>query len=216
MKKYRLIIADDHKMFLDGLLSILDIKKEYSIEITANTGKNVMKYLDINNSKEPIDLVITDINMPDVNGIELNKYIKTKHPNVKTLVVSMLHDTTTVQTLTQDRVDGYVPKNAEKHELLKAIDSILHGEKYFSQSIKDVYLKGMFSNEQSVAASLSKREKEVLKLIAQEHTTQEIADILFLSKHTIESYRKNLISKLEVRNLAGLTKYAIKLGLLDE
>lgn len=215
MKKYRLIIADDHKMFLDGLLSILDSKKEYTVVVTANSGKNVMKYLDINNSKEPIDLVITDINMPDVNGIELNTFIKTNHPNVKTLVVSMLHDITTVQTLTKDQVDGYVPKNAEKEELLKAIESVLKGEKYFSQSIKDVYLKGMFSNEQSLVASLSKREKEVLKLIAEEHTTQEIADILFLSKHTIESYRKNLLSKLEVRNLAGLTKYAIKLGLLD-
>ncbi len=216
MKKYRIIIADDHKMFLDGLLSILGAKKEYDIILTAYSGKNVAKYLDINNAEEPIDLVITDVNMPDLNGIELNKHIKVKHPKTKTLVVSMLHDAMTVQTLTKDNVDGYVPKNAEKDELLEAIESILKGDKYFSQSIKDVYLKGMFSNEQSLIESLSKREKEVLKLIAEEYTTQEIADKLFLSKHTIESYRKNLISKLDVRNLAGLTKYAIKLGLLEE
>ena len=216
MKNYKLIIADDHKMILDGLLSILASKEEYNIVLTANSGKNVIKYLDINNSEEAIDLVITDVNMPDINGIELNKHIKTKHPKTKTLVVSMLHDTTTVQTLTKDNVDGYIPKNAEKQELLEAIEKILKGDKYFSQSIKDVYLKGMFSNEKSLIESLSKREKEVLKLIAEEYTTQEIADKLFLSKHTIESYRKNLISKLEVRNLAGLTKYAIKLGLLEE
>ena len=216
MTKHRLIIADDHKMFLDGLLSILSQKEEFEIVLTANNGKNVAKYLDINNDKEPIDLVITDVNMPDLNGIALNRHIKKLHPKTKTLVVSMLHDSVTVQTLTKDNVDGYVPKNAEKGELLEAIETILKGDKYFSQSIKDVYLKGMFSNEQSMMDSLSKREKEVLKLIAQEHTTQEIADTLFLSKHTIESYRKNLISKLEVRNLAGLTKYAIKLGLLDE
>ncbi|MFD2585364.1 response regulator [Croceitalea marina] len=216
MKKYRLIIADDHKMFLDGLLSILSAKKEYDIILTANSGKNVAKYLDINNAEEPIDLVITDVNMPDLNGIALNQHIKVKHPKTKTLVVSMLHDSMTVQTLTKDNVDGYVPKNAEKDELLEAIESILKGDKYFSQSIKDVYLKGMFSNEQSLIESLSKREKEVLKLIAEEYTTQEIADKLFLSKHTIESYRKNLISKLDVRNLAGLTRYAIKLGLLEE
>jgi len=216
VKKYRLIIADDHKMFLDGLLSILSSKKQYEIVLTANSGKNVAKYLDINNEQEFIDLVITDVNMPDLNGVELNKHIKNKHPKTKTLVVSMLHDSMTVQTLTKDNVDGYVPKNAEKEELLEAIESILKGEKYFSQSIKEVYLRGMFSNEKSLIDSLSKREKEVLKLIAEEHTTQEIADTLFLSKHTIESYRKNLISKLEVRNLAGLTKYAIKLGLLNE
>lgn len=216
MTTYKLIIADDHKMFLDGLLSILKDKKQYEIVLTANTGKNVAKYLDINNSTEAIDLVITDVNMPELNGIELNRHIKSQHKNVKTLVVSMLHDATTVQTLTKDNVDGYVPKNAEKAELLIAIETILKGKKYFSQTIKDVYLKGMFSNEQSLMESLSKREKEVLKLIAEEFTTQEIADKLFLSKHTIESYRKNLISKLEVRNLAGLTKYAIKMGLLEE
>ena len=216
MTTYKLIIADDHKMFLDGLLSILKDKKQFEIALTANTGKNVAKYLDINNSTEAIDLVITDVNMPELNGIELNRHIKSQHKNVKTLVVSMLHDATTVQTLTKDNVDGYVPKNAEKAELLTAIETILKGEKYFSQTIKDVYLKGMFSNEQSLTESLSKREKEVLKLIAEEFTTQEIADKLFLSKHTIESYRKNLISKLEVRNLAGLTKYAIKMGLLEE
>lgn len=214
MKIYKLIIADDHKMFLDGLLSILEHKEDYQIILTANSGKNVAKYLDIN-TDEAIDLVITDVNMPELNGVELNKHIKAKHPNVKTLVVSMLHDAVTVQALTKDNVDGYVPKNAEKEELITAIETILNGEKYFSQSIKDVYLKGMFSNEQTLMESLSKREKEVLTLIAEEFTTQEIADKLFLSKHTIESYRKNLISKLEVRNLAGLTKYAIKLGLLN-
>ncbi len=216
MKTYNLIIADDHKMFLDGLLSILAAKTQYHIILTANNGKNVAKYLDINNGKEPIDLVITDVNMPEFDGIALNKHIKTNHKNIKTLVVSMRHDGQTIQTLTKDNVDGYVPKNAEKEELLRAIASVLNGEKYFSQSIKEVYLKGMFSNEQSLAATLSKREKEVLKLIAQEFTTQEIADTLFLSKHTIESYRKNLISKLEVRNLAGLTRYALKMGLVEE
>ena len=127
----------------------------------------------------------------------------------------MLHDVQTVRTLTQDNVDGYLPKNAPKEELLKAIETILGGEKYFAQTIKDAYLKGMTMQDSAPEQSLSKREKEVLRLIAMEQTTQEIADQLFLSKHTIESYRKNLISKLGVRNLAGLTKYAIKLGLID-
>jgi DNA-binding NarL/FixJ family response regulator len=216
MKNYRLIIADDHKMFLDGLSSILSTKSEYDIVLAVDRGHKVAKYLDINNSTDPVDLVITDVNMPDYTGIDLNKHIKENHPQVRTLVVSMLHDANTIQTLTKDNVNGYVPKNAEKDELLLAIESILNGKKYFSQSIKEVYLKGMYDSEHSLEASLSKREKEVLKLIAQEYTTPEIAEELFLSKHTIESYRKNLISKLGVRNLAGLTKYAIKLGLLDE
>ena len=210
----RLIIVDDHKMFLDGLLSIIANESDFQIVMTANSGENVIKFVD-NTKGENIDLIITDISMPDVTGIELNKHIKSNYPNIKTLVVSMLHDSKTIHTLTEDNVDGYVPKNAEKTELLLAIKTILKGEKYFSESIKQAYMNSMFNKEKDVITALTNREKEVLKLIAEEFTTQEIADQLFLSKHTIEGYRKNLISKLEVRNLAGLTKYAIKLGLLD-
>nr|WP_298996789.1 response regulator transcription factor [uncultured Allomuricauda sp.] len=213
-RKAKIIVVDDHKMFLDGLTSILGTQPNLEIVMTAKNGLNVEKYLKIN-SDDGIDLVIMDLSMPDYDGITLNKYIKTHNQNTKTLVVSMLHDVRTVQTLTQDKVDGYLPKNAPKEELLKAIHEILEGRNYFSQTIKDTYLKGMTSQETEPEKSLSKREKEVLRLIAMERTTQEIADELFLSKHTIESYRKNLISKLGVRNLAGLTKYAIKLGLIE-
>ncbi len=212
--KYNLIIADDHKMFLDGLLSILSVKEEYNILFTANTGKNVVKYVTINPT-DKIDLIITDISMPEVDGITLNKLVKEVNPNIKVLVVSMHIDTAMIDTLIKNNVDGYIPKNAKKEELLKAIETILKGEKYFSDIIKDAYMKSVFNKEKETISALTKREKEVLKLIAEEHTTQEIADMLFLSKHTIESYRKNLISKLNVRNLAGLTKYAIKLGLVD-
>jgi len=211
---YNLIIADDHKMFLDGLLSILSNQKEYHILMTANSGKNVIKYVTINDTAK-IDLIITDISMPEVDGIFLNKTVKEIHPNIKVLVVSMHMDTAMIDTLIKADVDGYIPKNAEKEEFLKAIDTILKGEKYFSNSIKEAYMNSVFNAKKETLQTLTGREKEVLRLIAQEHTTQEIADILFLSKHTIESYRKNLISKLNVRNLAGLTKYAIKLGLVD-
>ncbi len=212
--KYNIIIADDHKMFLDGVLSILSTKDEYNILMTASSGKNVIKYVEIN-STEKIDLIITDISMPEVDGITLNNSVKQTNPNIKVLVVSMHIDTAMIDTLIKNDVDGYVPKNAEKEELLTAIKTILKGEKYFSNIIKEAYMKSVFTKEKEKLQELTQREKEVLKLIALEHTTQEIADQLFLSKHTIESYRKNLISKLNVRNLAGLTKYAIKLGLVD-
>jgi len=211
---YNIIIADDHKMFLDGILSILSTKDEYNILLTANSGKNILKYVSIN-SAEKIDLIITDISMPEVDGITLNNELKQSNPNIKVLVVSMHIDTGMIDTLIKNDVDGYVPKNAEKEEFLKAISTILNGEKYFSSIIKDAYMNSVFTKEKDTLQALTQREKDVLRLIALEHTTQEIADQLFLSKHTIESYRKNLISKLNVRNLAGLTKYAIKLGLVD-
>lgn len=210
---FSLIIADDHSMFLDGLKSILAEEKDINIELTAKTGEQVIKYLRINTAKN-IDLVITDINMPEMDGIALNAAIKKEFPKVKTLVVSMLEDAKKIKILTEANVNGYLSKNAEKQELLKAIKTILDGKNYFAPRIKQILMEAMFAEKSKPEIVLTKREKEVLKRIAQEYTTQEIADQLFLSKHTIESYRKNLISKLQVRNLAGLTRYAVEQGLL--
>ncbi len=211
---YNLIIADDHKMFIDGLMSILQDAPEFSVTTTAKNGAQVVKYLDIN-GVDDLHLLITDLTMPEMDGIELNRIVKEKYPKLKTLVVSMHIDGGMIDKLIRNNVDGYVPKNAEKDELLEAIRTIVKGEKYFSAEIKKAYTDAMFENKKAEVVSLTAREKEVLKLIAEENTTQEIADILFLSKHTIESYRKNLISKLQVKNLAGLTKHALKMGLLD-
>ncbi len=211
---YNLIIADDHKMFIDGLMSILQDAPEFSVTTTAKNGAQVVKYLDIN-GVDDLHLLITDLTMPEMDGIELNRIVKEKYPKLKTLVVSMHIDGGMIDKLIRNNVDGYVPKNAEKDELLEAIRTIVKGEKYFSAEIKKAYTDAMFENKKAEEVSLTAREKEVLKLIAEENTTQEIADILFLSKHTIESYRKNLISKLQVKNLAGLTKHALKMGLLD-
>tara|TARA_R110000868_G_scaffold395600_2_gene667396 strand:+ start:1392 stop:2036 length:645 start_codon:yes stop_codon:yes gene_type:complete len=212
---YNLIIADDHKMFIDGLISILNDAPEFSVILTAKNGAQVVKYLGIN-GVENIHLLITDLTMPEMDGIELNKIVKESYPSLKTLVVSMHIDGNMIDKLIRNNVDGYVPKNAEKDELLTAIRTIIKGEKYFSSEIKKAYTDAMFENKKAEEVNLTDREKEVLKLIAEEYTTQEIADELFLSKHTIESYRKNLISKLNVKNLAGLTKHALKMGLLDE
>ena len=212
--KYNLIIADDHKMFIDGLLSILNDAPEFSVTTTAKNGAQVIKYLEINGTGD-LHLLITDLSMPEMDGIELNRMVKEKYPTLKTLVVSMHIDGGMIEKLIQNNVDGYVPKNAEKDELLTAMRTIVKGEKYFSQEIKRAYTDAMFENKKEEEVHLTDREKQVLKLIADEYTTQEIADELFLSKHTIESYRKNLISKLQVKNLAGLTKHAIKIGLLD-
>ncbi|MDB2606950.1 response regulator transcription factor [Zobellia sp.] len=212
--KYNLIIADDHKMFIDGVLSILSDAPEFSVATTAKNGAQVLKYLDINGVND-LHLLITDLSMPEMDGIELNRIVKEKYSTLKTLVVSMHIDGNMIEQLIQNNVDGYVPKNAEKDELLSAMRTIVKGEKYFSQEIKRAYTDAMFQNKKQEEVHLTDREKEVLKLIADEYTTQEIADELFLSKHTIESYRKNLISKLQVKNLAGLTKHAIKMGLLD-
>lgn len=208
--KYNLIIVDDHKMFLDGILSILKFENDYNIVLTTTSGNDVVKYIDVN-TNEKIDLVITDISMPELDGITLNKILKTKEGGIKTLVVSMHNNVEMIDNLIAHDVDGYVPKNAEKREFLKAIKTILDGEKYFSKEIQDSYLKNKFSKNKQEEIKLTDREVDVITLIANEFTSQEIADKLCLSKHTIESYRKNIIAKLGVRNLAGLTRYALKM-----
>jgi len=208
----KIIIVDDHNMFVDGLSSIISQENDIDIILTSSSALQVVKYLSIN-KEEHIDLVITDINMPEMDGIELNAHIKKEHPAIKTLVVSMLHDAKKIKTLAEAQVNGYVSKNTSKQELMKAIRTILDGQNYFTASVKELLMEAMLAVKKEEEIKLTGREVEVLKLIAKEYTTQEIADKLFLSKHTIESYRKNLISKLGVRNLAGLTRYAIESGL---
>ena len=109
--KHNLIIVDDHKMFLDGVISILGLEKEYNIILTSTNGKHVLKYLDIN-SDEKIDLIITDISMPELDGITLNKKVKEKNKNIKTLIVSMHNDAEMIDKLTEDGVDGFIAKKS--------------------------------------------------------------------------------------------------------
>lgn len=212
--KHNIILADDHKLFLEGLTRLITQDRDLHVLYYAHNGKLVMNYLD-QHPEEQVDLVITDISMPDMDGITLNNYIKEKRPEISTLVVSMHTDSNMIDTLIQNHVDGFLSKNADSDELMEAVKTILKGGKYFSEAVKQEYLKSVFNKEKETLEMLTSREKDVLKLIAEEYTTQEIADKLFLSKHTIESYRKTLILKLKVRNLAGLTRYAVKLGLLS-
>lgn len=212
--KYNLIMVDDHKMFLDGLVSILEEKEEYNVLFTARNSRHVVKYMDINPDQK-IDLIITDISMPELDGVSLNKVIKQKQRNVKTLILSMHNDARTIDDLIKNGINGFISKNTEKEEFFDAIKSVLKGKQYFSKDIIDVFSKYRFSKKKKEEIKLTRREIDVITLIAQEFTTQEIADKLFLSKHTIESYRKNLISKLSVRNLAGLTKYALRMNYIN-
>ncbi len=208
--KHNLIIVDDHKMFLDGLLSILNTESDYNVLLTSRSGVQVATYIDTQ-TEGKIDLVIMDVTMPQMSGVQLNELIKSRNPKIRTLVVSMHSDAGTIDTLIEAGADGYLPKNAEKTELLNAIATILKGKKYFSKEIKDIYLENRLSGNRAEEIKLTRREIDVITLIAEEFTTQEIAEKLFLSKHTVESYRKNLMTKLNVKNIAGLTKYALRM-----
>ncbi|UGU16563.1 response regulator transcription factor [Sinomicrobium kalidii] len=208
---YKIIIVDDHQMFMDGLVSIFEDIDAMEVALKTDKAKTVMTYLEHTND---IDLVISDISMPEMDGIELNSHIKKNFPQVSTLMVSMHNNPNMFHQLKQNGVDGYVQKNASKTELIKAVKTVLSGENYFSDVVTQTYKDSLFTSQKAKEGPLSKRELQVLELIAREYTTNEIAEKLFISKHTVETYRKNLLLKLGAKNLAGLTKHAIYLGLI--
>src|SRR5690606_34090387 len=164
--KYNIILADDHKLFLEGLVRLIKQEDDLHVLYHAHGGKYIAQYVD-SHPDETIDLVITDISMPDFDGIALNNHLKGAHPEIKTLVVSMHMDAGMVDTLIQQDVDGYLSKNADSAEFLTAIRSILRGEKYFSESVKQAYADSVFNKKKDTLEMLTSREKEVLKLIAE-------------------------------------------------
>ncbi|UII30442.1 response regulator transcription factor [Fulvivirga ulvae] len=211
MKKINILIVDDHHMFLEGLAALLENIENVHLSGTLKNGREAMDYLKSN----AVDVVIMDISMPGMDGMELNRLIKNDHPQIKTMVLSTHSDPKTINKLIQDDVNGYLLKNADKSELLEAIYALAKGENYFSEEVKEKYTNSMFARQtkSSEEPPLSRREIEILKLIVAQNTTQEIAEKLFISQHTVNSHRKNLLSKLGLKNTAGLVKYALEEGL---
>lgn len=198
--KIRIVIVDDHQMFLDGMVSALSNDDSFEILFVENNAKTVLNKID----KNVPDIVITDISMPEMNGIEFIKLLKQKIPTMKILVVSMFQDLKSYED-----IDGYLLKSTHIEELIRAIKEIvLENKKHFL--INDDNVES-FNFKKTI---LSIREKEIIKLIAKEYTTDEIAQKLFLSKSTVETHRKNIFYKLQVKNIAGLVKKAIYLGVV--
>jgi len=213
MEKIKIIIADDHTMFLEGIVSLLENEESIHIIGKAANGKSALEIIE---NTLP-DIILLDISMPEMDGIEVSKIIKQKHPSVKILIVSTHSNIQMIAKLIRIGVDGYLLKNAEKQELLHAINTIQNGKTYFCKEVeeKNEDNNSKIKSETLQITELSNREKEILILIAQEFTGSEIAEKTFISLNTVNTHRRNLISKLNVKNTAGLVKYAIEYGLLD-
>ncbi len=205
-------LVDDHAMFLDGLSAIFERDQHINIACKATSAKELLDQLD---HIKP-DIVVTDISMPQMDGIALHSIIKKDYPHIKTLILSTHNDPDKIEKLIKKEVDGYLLKNAEKGELMEALETLYAGNKYFSREVKESYMNQVFHGEsQTLNVKLSRREKEILRYLAEEYTAKEIADTLFISTHTVHTHKKNLISKLQVKNSAGLVRYAIENGLAD-
>jgi DNA-binding NarL/FixJ family response regulator len=195
----KIVLVDDHQMFLDGMIAVLSQEEDMQILFVENSAKVALKKI---RTQVP-DIVITDISMPDMNGLEFVKILKKDFPEIKILVLSMFEN---IQS--SEGIDGYLLKETDKKTLIKAINGIvLRNEKHFVAENK----KNSLDFNKSI---LSPREKDIIQLIAQEYTTEQIAEKLFISKNTIDTHRKNIFYKLDVKNIAGLVKKAFYLGVL--
>ncbi len=215
-KIINILIADDHQLFIDGLIAMFNNHSFIKVKATVNNGKETLQKLKEND----FDVVLLDINMPELNGIETARLIALKYSQTKIIILTSYIEKELVTQLIKIGIHGYVLKNTNKSELETAIDTVCNGEKYFSSDVAlniiDAKTKSTYTDSfNKTNHQLTNREIEILKLITKELTTKEIADTLSITEFTVKTHRKHLISKLKVKNLAGLVKYAILNGLTD-
>ncbi|MGS2738158.1 response regulator transcription factor [Sinomicrobium sp. M5D2P17] len=212
--KLRIFLVDDHVLVRDGIKALLEEQEEIEVINEASDGDEALRILE----NETPDLVIADIRMPNMNGIDMIKELKRKSPHIKTLMLSM-HDSEeyVVQSI-QAGADGYLLKGSSKEEFLKALHKIMNGEKYFSGDISTILINHFSGkdgdtskkpgkpSERNDPFRLTRREKQILDLVLEGKSNKEIGEELNISKRTTEVHRFNLMKKLEVKNLAELTK----------
>ncbi len=195
----RLLLVDDHKIFVEGVANILGTVESVKVEGCAHSGAEALSFL----ANSEADIVITDIEMRGMSGIDLAKSIKETYPDIRVIALSMYDKGEIIHNLIATGAEGYLLKDIEKHELVEAIEQVYAGGYYYSGSIASLMMKNMSSKD-----LLTRREKEIIKLVVDEYGNKQIADKLFISEHTVEAHRKNIFRKTNSKNVIGLIKYA--------
>lgn len=210
MNEIKLIIADDHELFRNGLAELL--RKHDDIKVVKSVGDGI-EFMELINSQFEADIVLLDITMPNMDGFQVLKELKTLNSEIKPIVISMHNDGNYIAKCAKMGAHGYLLKNTDEAELILSIRSVNSGKKYFSAEISEKMIN--FMSTQSISENvLSNKETEVLGLISKGLTTKEIASKLFVSSRTIETHRANILKKLEVKNTAELIKKATKMNLV--
>lgn len=201
MEKIKLLIVDDHRILVDGLVKLFENSTHISVVGTAYTAKECRCLI----HRTTPDVILLDINLPDANGVDLCQEIKTKHPQVKIVALSSYNEYTMVRRMLENGASGYVVKNAMPEEIIMSVEVAASNEIFLCDEI-DLLMKKRIAK----TIWLTPRERELLKLIVDGYTNQEIADIIFLGVETIHSYRKNLLCKLGAKNTAILVRMALE------
>lgn len=215
MANIKVLLVDDHQIVRDGIKLMLEPQAGIDVVAEANNGSEVFDILNDNH----VDVIVMDINMPDMDGITATRKVKDEYPDVKILALTMSNDDSHIRQMVQAGASGYIMKSAGRNELTKAIHEIMNGKHYFSdqatQSIMMDLVKNKGKSSQPEPINITERETEILGLIVKEYTNQEIAEKLFISPRTVDAHRRNLLQKTGARNTAGLVKYAFQHGLVN-
>lgn len=210
--KIKIIIADDHEILASGISSMLSKYDEFQILGTAKDGLEVLKFV----KRIPVDVVLMDLNMPNLNGIETTEVLKKDFPEVKILILSMFDREGYIQNALDAGVDGYLLKNVDEAEMVSAIKRIIAGKTYFSQDVMEKMANKMrIYGESEGGVKLSETERKILNFLGEGDTSDEIAVKLNQSPHTVVSYRKMLLQKFEAKNVSHLIKIAFERGYIN-
>lgn len=214
MKKIKLAVADDHKLFRDGITELINGFSDYEVIIEADNGKDLIAQLQ---SKGIPDILLLDINMKEMDGFETAEWMKANHPKVKILVLSMYENENAIIRMVKSGVKGYILKDIRKTELEEALSSLATKGYYYTDLVTGKLIGMLNTSDDAKSgqstkenASMNAKEIEFLKLACTEYTYKEIAEKMNLSPHTIDGYRDSLFEKLQVKSRVGLVLYAIK------
>ncbi len=213
MKCIHVVITDDHPMMLNGLKNALEAHGHIKVTASYPNGQTLLDGL----QKNVPDVLLLDVHLPDIPGDELTRIITRKYPSVKILILTSHDSIFFIRTLLRSGATGYVLKTSEHALLLEAIESVYHGLQFLSPEVKDTLVKDTLKmrNKISNSLELTQREKDIIQLIAEEYTSHEIAEKLFLSHRTVENYRLGLMQKLDAKNMVGMIKKAMQMGLVE-
>jgi DNA-binding NarL/FixJ family response regulator len=208
----KLLLTDDHQMLLDGIRSLLRKEKDIEIIAEAKNGKTALEILQQQaDSNNPIDVLLTDISMPQMDGVELTRLAKLRFPDLKILVLTMHDERALIEQILAVEAEGYILKNIGRKELIKAIKKVAEGSSHYSPEVLEVIMQKKNEQHQKNSSNLlTKRETEIVQLICKEYSSAEIAETLFISTRTVETHRKNILHKINVKNVVGLIKFAFK------
>lgn len=217
-KKIRIYLADDHQVLIDGILAVLKTNPKIEVVGYSLNGMNLVDTV----QQKKADILIMDINMPQKDGIEVLKEFSDKGFSCKVIVLSSYDDFKLIKEVLKLGASGYLSKQCAGDSIMEAIESVAAGQDYFSKNIQEKIFSSLTGNTSAsenyeiTNTLLTDRELEILKLISMEYSGKEISEELFISANTVETHRKNLIKKLNVKNTIGLVKYAIKHNLINQ